>query len=774
MATLTANGAKGAASRWRGGGVALALAAALVGCRRAPEPKATIDAGPPLPRTAPTSDRPTDPAPRFDLVANLPRCDLSREGPVIDLGSPASPGLEGAYPFAPDPAVVDVEHDGATWARIGARTVSYRFLLEAPANVLVAARVKGGASRAAGVSLDGHPLGTLSFARGQVRVATTRSTTSPVAAGEHTVTLRFSGGGRTTTEPFAELDWLHLGIADDAASPASAYAAPTLREVSYSTTLGGVPHRTIALRAGSAVRCTTAIAPGARLHGVLGFAGPGEGEAEIRAVSDGAEPLVLETRRVLGGDQATWGAYDVPLDALAGKVAAIELVAKGGTPGGRVLFGDPAVVVRAGPPAEAPRSRLVVVVVMSGLVPSQFPPQTAEGALPALAELERASTTFLRHRAPTTVTAGVMASLLTGLSPRAHTLEDPSARLPTTLTTIATAARDGSVQTAMFTGSPTTFAPFGFARGWDEFAAFSPVEGAPAIAPIAEAGKWIVKHLKTPSARALVVVHARGGHPPWDVTPQEASNLPPPEYSGPMEARRSAEVIARAREKKSHFRLTENDRTRMWALYEWALAGQDRAMGALVDLLRKEGLWDATTFVVTGDVSVPATSHAPFGDGEELAEEQLAVPLFVHFAGGAQAGVRVDAPTAMVDVGRTALAALGLEVPKAFEGTGLYAMATGGSFPSGRALRATLGNRYSSRWGDLLLAGAAGRPPTLCDLAADPACETNRLETMPLAARSLFRFTYDDEAAARKARRATREPATIDADTAAALQVWGQ
>ena len=213
---------------------------------------------------------------------------------------------------------------------------------------------------------------------------------------------------------------------------------------------------------------------------------------------------------------------------------------------------------------------------------------------------------------------------------------------PDSLTTLGVAARDGSVQTAMFTGCPATSEAFGFARGWDKYLAISPVEGAPAIAPVSEAAQWTLERMKSGDARALVVVHARGGHPPWDVTMNDAAKLPPSEYTGPMEPRRAGEVIARARGKHSRFRLTENDRTRMWALYDAALSGQDRALGQLVDALKKASLWDDALFIVTGDISTNPDSRAPFGDGEDLSEDVLKVPLWVHFPGGAMGGTKVS------------------------------------------------------------------------------------------------------------------------------------
>jgi arylsulfatase A-like enzyme len=478
----------------------------------------------------------------------------------------------------------------------------------------------------------------------------------------------------------------------------------------------------------------------------------------------------MRSEHVNGGEHAAWTNADLPMDAFAGKVVTIELRAKGEPSAGRLLFGDPALYVPSNATPVLPPAKVVVVVMLAGLDRTKV---LSREICPTLSELARTATNFESHRGPTTVTAAVMATLLTGMSPRAHGLEDQGARLAGSLTTLGVAARDGSVQTAMFTGVPTTSEAFGFARGWDKYVATSPVEGAPAVAPLIDASQWTVDHMKNGDARALVVVHARGGHPPWDVTINDAAKLPPSEYSGPMEPRRSGEVIARARGKHSRFRLTENDRTRMWAIYDAALSGQDRALGQLIDGLKKAGLWDDALFIVTGDISTSSDSRAPFGDGEELGEEVLKVPLWVHFPGGAMGATKVSLPTAVPDLSRTVLDALRLPVPEGFEGIDLFATAAGSMLPAGRPRHATLGGRYSMRLGDLTLTGVAGRPPNLCDTVSDPNCEIDRLDKMPRAASLLFRMAYDAEAAAQKLKR-PREPATIDANTSAALQVWGQ
>jgi hypothetical protein len=699
-------------------------------------------------------------------VDRLARCEVDHRGVLFDLGSPAMPGIVGTWAIGSDPGIADVEHDGATWARVTASRSILRFVLDDPMPFFVSMRVKGVAARNATVLVDSKPIGFLPLVRGQIRIVSTRLTSAPVPAGAHALEIRFTGTLRGNTDPLAEIDWVRLGVSVD---ETSTYAPPTQREIVTNATLGGEPHRSITLRAPSSVRCTTFIPPKAVLHTAIGFAGTGWAGAEVLVRSDGEPPVSIGAAQVEGGDSARWKSVDLPLDAFAGKIATIELRADTASPGGRLLFGDPAVFVPGDGPAAPPPARLVVVVVFAGVDRSRL----TQGAYPALADLSHTATTFDLHRAPTTVTAGVIASLITGLSPRAHAVEDPGARLPA-LTTIAVAARDGSVQTAMFTGCPTTFEAFGFSRGWDKYAAYSPVEGAPAIAPIADAADWTVNHMGSRGARALVVVHARGGHPPWDVTPQEAAKLPPVDYAGQMEPRRGGEIIARARGKKTRFRLTEHDRTRMWAIYEMAMAGQDRALGAFVDSLRKAGLWDDTLFVVTGDVPMNAGGRGPFGDGEDLSEQMLSLPLIVHFPGGAHAGAKVAAPTGVTDLSHALLDALGLPIPEGFTGEDPFALASGSVAPAGRLLWATLGRRFSARWGDLVLSGTPGKPPSLCDLSSDPNCETDRFDKLPRAAQALWRATCDAEIGSMRFQHASREPATIDPNTAAALTVWGQ
>jgi hypothetical protein len=64
----------------------------------------------------------------------------------------------------------------------------------------------------------------------------------------------------------------------------------------------------------------------------------------------------------------------------------------------------------------------------------------------------------------------------------------------------------------------------------------------------------------------------------------------------------------------------------------------------------------------------------------------------------------------------------------------------------------------------------------LCEVGVDPACVHDVLEGHPLTAEALWRATFEAhrrDRALETAAGATPEPALLDKDTAAALQVWG-
>jgi arylsulfatase A-like enzyme len=422
-----------------------------------------------------------------------------------------------------------------------------------------------------------------------------------------------------------------------------------------------------------------------------------------------------------------------------------------------------------------PRARGVVLVVWSAVSPRSLAIYGGARTLPELSALASAGATYEDHRASTSLGSGALASMLTGLGADAHKLADSDARLPRSLVTIGDAAHQGGVVTAFFTANPTTGAPFGFDRGWDTFQAQVPGDETPATKIFDDAARWIDAHK---SEAFLIVLHARGGHPPWDATTDDLKGLAPAQYTGGIDPKHAAELLARARHVPPQVRFNDADRARTWALYEVALDAHDAALGRLMAALRAAGRDADTSVIVTSDSGVDEAAHVPFGDGESLDEATLRVPLVVRPAAEpgkpAVAGRRVSAPTASQDVARTVLGALGLSAPGAFGGIDLWQSAIEAPDPRGRARLAVLGNRAALRLGSYVLIAVGAREPKVCDLSLEPACLTDVRPAYPLAAAILQRSAFDALVAPRTVDAVAREGASIDVPTSTVLKSWGR
>jgi hypothetical protein len=397
--------------------------------------------------------------------------------------------------------------------------------------------------------------------------------------------------------------------------------------------------------------------------------------------------------------------------------------------------------------------------------------------MPALADLAKHAAVFSAHRAPSGVPAASFASLLSGVSPAVHGIERPFDKLRPKLATLAKTLKEAGGRTALFTGVPTTFAPFGFGAGFDVFEVSSPVADLPATEPLARAQQFLEQELSNgTNAERLVVVALRGGHPPWDLTHEEVATIKPQEYSGILDPRRGGIVLGALREKskKAARKIGDDDWIRLRALHDAALTKQDAALAKLIASLKAKGAWNETLLVVTSDVGLGAGPEIPFDPAAPLTEDRLLLPLLVHFPGDALAGKEVTLPTTAADVAATIQKALGLEPLPDARGD-LFVRGSGVASLTGDVDVSAEGLDYSARLGGWLMRGSAGKAPRLCASDIDPACINDLIDQRPGAARALWLAAFD--AAAKDARSAAqlgpRERAEPDPDTLAALTVWG-
>lgn len=678
-----------------------------------------------------------------DAIADGGACTLGHLGPLVDLGDPSGARAIGEPATDWEP----IERDGATWARLSGARLSLRFggPTETPpeGTVGVDLRVRALTAKHVIVSLNGKSLGEVALSRNETRVVSVRGTAA-LSTGTNEVVLRFTGGAKP--EPIAEVDWVHVGAPDEGA----AYVAPTHTDALATHTLAGVPRRGYSLRGPGWLRCVAALPERATVEAQLGMLGDGEMDVEARVLRDRTAPLVLGSAHVRAGE--AWKSVSWPVALPSRSLGAVELAVTKATPGARALMADVrAVSADPAPQAPADTAKNAVIVVLGSTPARALAPWGGAEPAPRLAALAAEGQLFEAHRAASTWPATSFASILTALPPPAHGVLERT-QLPASVLTIADAARQAGVGTALFTANPTTTQDYGFARGFETYLAAMPGSGAGA-ALFDEAARWLRDH---ESRRFLLVVHARGAHPPWDASGDAAKRLPPDGYMGPVEAQHAGEILAKARRTPPAVRLTDADRTRAAALQSLAIAEHDAGLGRLLDAIRDAKHDGDTLVIVTSDVGL--ADHAFLSDGDPLEEPTLAVPLVARGAGFAKG--RSAVPTTHVDVGRTVLAGLGLAPPATFGGQDLRA-------PGARPALAALGAKSALRWQGFVLR-ADGRREELCDLSLDSACANDATPSSPLALDLLRRAARGSPGAIKS------DPAYPSAPIVAALRAWGR
>jgi hypothetical protein len=730
------------------------------------------EAGPTHPLEVPTTSARTDVA-ISPIDDSAHACVFGFEGTILDFGDPNLRARWGGKLVSPRLEII--EREGSTWARVRARSLGVDFYVapvpstpdapqtNAAETAFLEARIRGGSAKVVSFYLNGKLVGATSLAKDEARTVSFKSLGAETPVGANELLLRFSGAPKASTEPMAEVDWVHFGHGE----PNPKYPVLLRSEAKVSATLLGNAQRALALRGGGYVRCEGWIPSGGKVESVIGLSGPGSADAEVRLVHDRSAPLVLGTVH-LGAVDSAGKAVSFPLPDLgdnSGILGAVELWAIRATQGTRVLFGEPKLTGPVLPALErAPPARGVVLVVLGDVATRSLLPYGGARATPELTRLAGKGIVFEAHHPTTGLESGAFASMITGLSPRDHGVDDSDARLPASVTTLADAAREAGIATAFFTANPTTGAAFGFDRGWSTVEAQGPLDGSPAVGVLDRAGAWITEHK---AERFVVIVYARGGHPPWDISLDEQKSLEPQRYTGGLDPRHAAEILAHP----SGHGLGDDDRIRAWAMYDVALSAHDAALGHLLGAIAAAGRERDTAIIVTGDIGVD--TRIPFTPQGSLDEAILWVPLVITLPGGEYAGSRVATPTTGKDLARSVLGLLGLAPPDAFGGIDLIDLAARRISPFPRPLTASLGDRFVLRWGNIVETGQRDREGRLCDLTLESTCTSDVRGTYPLASSVLHAEAFDFIVQDNR-HPPPREPAILDKETHDALRAWGR
>lgn len=746
--------------------ILLALLALLTGCGQ--KGQGGADASPPQPQPSVVGATSKKEEVLLDFFKEDPSCSIGHRGSLIDFGSTSIRRVRVRGARDAHVEAKPIEHGGASWLRISAREVTVPF--PAPMDgvgaaegkpLAVSIRIQGGVARSASLYVNGKPVGSVKLAKGEISVVTLKANGIILKPSENEFSLRFNGLGRGS-DVAADVDWVRVGPYDDD----SPYAAPTRNDVIDTVRVRNDPKQALSLRAPGFVRCSAFLPEGATLTASLGLFGGAEADAEVRLVRDREASVVLATTHLVN-DQP-WRPISVPLPGKA-SFAEVQLVVTRASKGARVAFADAHVVGATDSSADVPPMRgakSVVVVVLGSVVPKQISTYGGTVEMPELGALATTGVVFDAHRATSNLSIATLASLLTGVDVDVHGVTDSLTKLPSGATTLADCAREGGVQTAFFTGNPWTGATFGFSRGWGTFQATDPTDPGDGTKIFDDAAGWITEHR---DGRFLVVVHARGGHPPWEASREELKEMLPAGYAGVIEGRHAGEILSRVRSARDT-RFTDADKVRMWALHSLGLKQADAGLGRLIATLRSLKRDEDTAILVTSDVSPDASARVPFGEGDAPTEPSLESILMIRPPpGNLQDPIRTKVASSTIDVPTTVLAALGLAPPASFQGVDLFRVGRA-SMRAPRVRYARAHDQYSLGWGSLVLQGRQRSVTRFCDLALEATCAIDVREAYPIAFSRMLAAVEERDAL----KRFPREGADPDATVQNALRLWGR
>ncbi len=346
---------------------------------------------------------------------------------------------------------------------------------------------------------------------------------------------------------------------------------------------------------------------------------------------------------------------------------------------------------------------------------------------------------FENAHAQSSWTRPTVVSLLTGLAPRAHRVNHVRDSLPDSVETLGEILTRHGYLTVGFVTNGNAGPEFGLDRGFLDYSFLRESKERPSHHQLsdrlnASLFRWLEER---PAERPFFLyAHATDPHAPY--TPPEpflerfAPNAEP--SVGSLESVREIHLGRRQ----------VSDRTRgdLIDLYDAEIAFNDDQFGRLLERLKELDLYDSSLIILLSDHGEEFFDHGNWGHGNNLYQEQLAVPLILKLPGNRRAGERIRSLANQTDVMPTLLSLLDLHVPAAITGRNLLSADEFTTVPSfaylsrldDRAMRSVT----SQGW-KLILEDAThprASPVQLYQVAADPR------ETTDLAIRRPFKVGY--------------------------------
>lgn len=387
---------------------------------------------------------------------------------------------------------------------------------------------------------------------------------------------------------------------------------------------------------------------------------------------------------------------------------------------------------------------------------------------PNLSKFARESLVFDRAYTTMPTTGPAMASVLTSLYPRTHTVRKNGIELPDAALTLAEIFKQNHWKTAAFISAFPLDKRFKFNQGFDDYKDSIGAKGkkknlkfeVPADQITTAVSRWLQK--TKPKDKTFIWIHFFDPHQPYN-PPKDFQNIKSP--------------LPNRTEDLDH--------------YDGEIAFLDQQLGVLFQKLKDHKLWDHSLIAVISDHGEGFGEHGYYGHGWFLYEEVARVVWMFH-GPGIHKG-RTDALTQHIDFAPGVLDYFKIPLPKQFQGRSwwnvqrgrlqphdeiwierrLPPIATGAAEPDEDG-HESVEEKWALRSASGKLIWSSDKKDEFYQIANDPKERTNQFSTENKAAMDLMKKGLAIRArAASVALKGARDIQSMDEETREALKALG-
>ncbi len=315
------------------------------------------------------------------------------------------------------------------------------------------------------------------------------------------------------------------------------------------------------------------------------------------------------------------------------------------------------------------------------------------------------------------------ASMLTGLYPSFHGLQDDGVTLGEEVPTLAGRLRDAGYATIATVAHVYVSSQFGLERGFERFAD-DLIEGGTRNPVAAEVVDRFLEELDAAGDERPIFGFLHFFDPHWDYAAPGVfrERFTDASYGGRVDGtyRSLLDFIS------GRLDATDADRAQMIGYYDGEIAYWDAQLGRLLGELERRGMLDNTVIAVTADHGEEFLDHGALGHGRTMFVEQLGVPLVVAGHPALANGARREGVVSPLDVAPTFLALAGAET-EGLHGRSLLDPPDPERAVVAESIRLGIPLR-ALRIGDAKVVRREGEELAYFDLASDPREQAPRTE----------------------------------------------